>query len=73
MGTSRRHRRELERAITNTQAGFSPDKRRRRRQHRKAARALIAGGTLFNGSAPPGSIPWCAAQWHLLMARRWKR
>lgn len=49
--------------------GFSTDKRRRRRQHRQAARALINGGTFLNGRAPVGSTPWHVAQWHLQMAR----
>ncbi len=73
MSDTRRTRRDFERVISATSNGFSPDKRRRRRQHRRAARALMLGGTLLNGKAPPGSIPHSAAQWHLLMARTWKR
>jgi hypothetical protein len=50
--------------------GFSPDRRKRKRQHRKAAKALIDGGTLLNATAPRGSTPWVVAQWHLAQARR---
>ena len=49
--------------------GFSPDRRKRRRQHRQAARQLIGAGTLLNAKAPRGSNPWVAAQWHLFQAR----
>jgi hypothetical protein len=49
--------------------GFSPDRRKRRRQHRKAARELIKEGTLFNAKSPRGSVPWAVAQWHLAQAR----
>jgi hypothetical protein len=45
------------------------DKRKRRRAHRRAARDLINGGTLFNARAPVGSIPWGVARWHLKQAR----
>jgi hypothetical protein len=55
-----------ERAVA---VGFSRDKRKRRNQHRTAARKLLAGGTLFNTVAPRGSIPWSVAQWHLAQAR----
>lgn len=51
------------------QRGFSADKRKRRREHRQAARALIHGGTLFNARAPIGSIPWEVSRWHLWQAR----
>ena len=49
--------------------GFSQDRRKRRSEHRTAAKNLINGGTLFNSKAPPGSIPWVVAQWHLFQAR----
>lgn len=49
--------------------GFSPDRRKRRRQHRRAAKALISGGTLLNATAPRGSTPWLVAKWHLAQAR----
>ena len=52
--------------------GYSMDKRKRRRQHRSAARDLIRGGTLLNGRAPVGSTPWHVAQWHLFQARNIK-
>jgi hypothetical protein len=48
---------------------FSTDKRKRRRQHRQAARRLIANGTLFNARALPGSSPSVVAWWHLQQAR----
>lgn len=49
--------------------GYSADRRKRKRQHRKAARKLLRGGTLFHSVAPVGSIPWCVAKWHLEQAR----
>ena len=49
--------------------GFSPDRRKRKRQHRKAAKRLIGGGTFLNSTAPRGSTPWMVAQWHLAQAR----
>jgi hypothetical protein len=50
--------------------GYSPDKRKRRNQHRTAARQLIKDGTFLNpGCAPRGSIPGVMAQWHLNNAR----
>jgi hypothetical protein len=49
--------------------GYSADKRKRRREHRRAARMLIASGTIFNARAPRGSIPHSVAAWHLFQAR----
>lgn len=49
--------------------GFSPDRRKRKRQHRRAAKALIGGGTFLNATAPRGSTPWLVAKWHLGQAR----
>lgn len=48
-------------ATTN---GFSEDKRKRRRQHRKSAKQLLQEG---------GSICTSVAIWHLYQARYWKR
>lgn len=49
---------------------YSNDKRRRRRQHRLMAEALMAGGTFLNRArAPRGSIPNEVAAWHLYQAR----
>lgn len=59
-------------ALNKTRAqkmGYSADKRKRRRQHRQAARELMVGGTLLNGRAPRGSIPGSVAAWHLAQAR----
>lgn len=53
--------------------GYSTDKRRRRRQHRQAARELINGGTFLNARAPRGSTPNSVARWHLFQARYFKR
>ena len=49
--------------------GFSTDKRRARRQHRVAARHILANGTLLNYPAPRGSVPHSVAMWHLHRAR----
>lgn len=50
--------------------GYSADKRRRRRQHRRNARYLMAAGTFMNpGHSPRGSIPQGVAAWHLAQAR----
>lgn len=49
--------------------GFSPDKRKRRRQHRHAAKHLLSNGGLFNGFSAPGSTFWCVAQWHKAQIR----
>lgn len=48
---------------------FSSDKRKRRRQHRRAARRLIEMGTLLNARALPGMTPHAVARWHLQQAR----
>ena len=60
------------RVLTTAQAlrmGFSADRRRRKRQHRRAARALMQGGTLLNPRAGRGTIPGDVARWHLEQAR----
>ena len=49
--------------------GYSPDNRKRKRQHRRAARELVGAGTFLNASAPRGSTPYMMAQWHLAQAR----
>ena len=51
--------------------GFSHDRRRRRRQHRDAAKELLfgSGAGLMNGMSARGSTTWWAAQWHLYNAR----
>lgn len=46
------------------------ERRKTRRAHRKAARQLMRGGTMFNSYAPVGSTPWMVAQWHFQKARR---
>lgn len=51
------------------QMGFSADKRKRRRQHRKAAKNLLINGGFFNGFSAPGSTFWQVAQWHKAQAR----
>jgi hypothetical protein len=38
-------------------------------KHIEAAVSLINGGTLLNAKAPPGSIPYEAARWHLKQAK----
>lgn len=49
--------------------GYSPDKRKRRRQHRANARDLLGNGGFFNGYSAPGSMFWELAQWHKAQAR----
>lgn len=52
------------------QMGFSTDKRKRRRQHRTAARYLLKNGGFFNGySDRRGSMFNEVAMWHLEQAR----
>lgn len=46
---------------------YAYDKRKRRRQHRRAARELLKGGFL-NGYSAPGTTFWYVAQWHLKQA-----
>lgn len=42
--------------------GYSADKRKRRRQHRQAARQLMGAGTLLNSKTPRNSTPvWSLA------------
>jgi hypothetical protein len=57
---------KLERALM---MGYSADKRKRRREHRVAARELIGAGTFLNARAPVGSTSWEVARWHLAQAR----
>lgn len=60
-------------ALLNTkravQLGFSADKRKRRRQHRTAAKQLLTNGGFFNRFSAPGSTFWQVAQWHKAQAR----
>lgn len=49
--------------------GYSADKRKRRRQHRQAARQLMGAGTLLNSKTPRNSTPGLVARWHLAQAR----
>lgn len=49
--------------------GFSPDKRKRRRQHRKAAINLLRRGGFFNYFSARGSTFGDVAAWHLWQAR----
>ena len=44
--------------------GYSSDKRKRRRQHRIAARNLLRSGGFFNGCSCKGSEFWFIANWH---------
>lgn len=50
-----------------------PDKRKVRRQHRRAAMFLLRGGTLLNAHAPVGSTPWIVSRYHLKVARNYRR
>ncbi len=50
-------------------ASYSTDKRKRRNQHRTAAKRLLKGGGFFNGYSARGSTFWYVAQWHLSQAR----
>lgn len=52
-----------------TLMGFSSDKRKRRRQHRTAARNLLKSGGFFNGFSARGSTFYAVAMWHLNQAR----
>lgn len=49
--------------------GFSADKRRRRNQHRRAAKQLLKSGGFFNGLSARGSTFHAVAMWHLAQAR----
>jgi hypothetical protein len=49
--------------------GFSPDRRKRKRQHRKSARFLLTNGGFFNSYSAPGSTFFEVAAWHLKQAR----
>lgn len=60
------------RAISKERAismGYSADRRKRRRQHRKNAKRLLENGGLLNGFSAVGSSFWYVAQWHLQQAR----
>lgn len=48
---------------------YSTDKRKRKNQHRTAARQLLTQGGLFNSMSAVGSTFWEVAQWHLNNAR----
>jgi hypothetical protein len=49
--------------------GFSLDKRKRRRQHRRQAKNMLVSGGFFNGLSSPGSTLFEIAQWHKEQAR----
>lgn len=49
--------------------GFSADKRKRRREHRQAARKLLRSGGFFNNLSAPRTTYWEVAQWHKAQAR----
>jgi len=49
--------------------GYSGDKRKRRRQHRLAAKQLLTSGGIFNNFSARGSTFHCVAMWHLEQAR----
>jgi len=51
------------------QLGFSSDKRKRRRQHRRQADNLLKSGGFFNGLSSPGSTLFSIARWHKQQAR----
>lgn len=51
------------------QLGLSLDKRKRRNQHRTAARNLLREGGFFNNLSAPNSTFWQIAQWHKNQAR----
>lgn len=49
--------------------GFSADKRKRRNQHRTAARNLLRNGGFFNCFSARGSTFSGVAEWHIGQAR----
>jgi len=49
--------------------GFSTDKRKRRKQHRRAARNMLSAGGFFNGCGARGTVFHAMAKWHLDQAR----
>lgn len=51
------------------QYGFSSDKRKRRNQHRNAAKNLLSEGGFFNGFSARGSTFGQISIWHLYNAR----
>lgn len=57
-------------AATKEVVGDAVDPRKQRRQHRRAAKALLSGGGLFNGFSVPGTTSHLVAQWHLSQARK---
>lgn len=48
---------------------FSPDKRKRRNQHRRAAINLLRNGGVFNNFSAKGTTFNAVATWHLYNAR----
>lgn len=50
-------------------ASYSTDKRKRRNQHRTAAKSLLGSGGFFNGFSARGSTMHSVAGWHLAQAR----
>jgi hypothetical protein len=60
------------RAMKKSQAvglGYSPDNRKRRRQHRLAAKKLLNEGGIFNNFSARGSSFHQVVLWHLEQAR----
>lgn len=55
---------------TKEGTGDAVDPRKQRRQHRRAAKALLSGGGLLNGFSLPGTTFHQVAQWHLSQARK---
>jgi hypothetical protein len=49
--------------------GFSADKRKRRNEHRAAAKKLLKSGGFFNCYSARGSTFGQVAAWHLSQAR----
>lgn len=50
-------------------SSYSSDKRKRRRQHRIAAKNLLGQGGFFNAQSARGSTLNTVAGWHLAQAR----
>lgn len=49
--------------------GFSCDKRKRRKQHRRASKNLLNQDGLFNSYSARGTSFHTVSQWHLFNAR----
>lgn len=49
--------------------GFSADKRKRRKQHRQAAKKLLRSGGFFNCYSARGSTFGDVAAWHISQSR----